>query len=145
MALLVSRIGTLPVLGDSAIVHYHRRQLHRAKRSLGVVMAASGSKAHVARGDNVVALQPHRHRMRIREGASDKPSQAQRDWLSRGLSQPGGKLPLFNRDGQRINDRTIKSCIRQGWAEPWFENPIKADWLVCKLTETGRRMLGDKG
>jgi hypothetical protein len=25
-----------------------------------------------------------------------------------------------------------------GWAEPWFSNPIKPDWLVCRLTEAGR-------
>ncbi len=59
-------------------------------------------------------------------------------WLRRGLDQPGGKLPLFDVDGQRINPRTIKTCIEQGWAEPWFDNPIKPDWLVCKLTDAGR-------
>jgi hypothetical protein len=63
--------------------------------------------------------------------------------LLRGLKQPGGKLPLFTDDGRRVNDRTIKSCIRRGWVEPWFDNPIKPDWLVCRLTEAGRRVLGD--
>lgn len=92
--------------------------------------------------DNVVALQPHRQRTRINNANGiSKLSAAQRDWLARGLSQPGGKLPLFDRDGQKISDRTIKSCIRKGWAEPWFENPIKPDWLVCKLTDSGRRLL----
>ncbi len=67
-----------------------------------------------------------------------KPSTAQRAWLIAGLSQAGGKLPLFDFEGQRINIRTIRSCIEQGWAEPWFDNPIKPDWLVCKLTELGR-------
>jgi hypothetical protein len=28
-----------------------------------------------------------------------------------------------------------------GWAEPWFSNPLKPDWLVCKLTDTGRALL----
>ncbi len=65
----------------------------------------------------------------------------QRDWLTRGLRQPGGKLPLFDGNGQRVNERTIKSCIRQGWAEPWFNNPLKPDWQVCKLTDAGRRVL----
>ena len=60
-------------------------------------------------------------------------------WLARGLDQPGGKLPLFDPDGQRVNPRTIKACLEQGWAEPWFDNPIKPDWLVCKLTEAGRQ------
>ena len=66
------------------------------------------------------------------------PSVAQRAWLARGLNQPGGKLPLFDRNGQRVSPRTIKSCIENGWAEPWFSNPLKPDWLVCKLTRAGR-------
>ena len=67
-----------------------------------------------------------------------QPTTAQRRYLSRGLSQPGGKLPLFDEDGQQINVETIRSCIRHGWAEPWFANPIKPDWLVCKITNEGR-------
>jgi len=66
------------------------------------------------------------------------PSEAQRAWLRRGIDQPGGKLPLFDAIGQRIDPRTIKACIEQGWAEPWFDNPMKSDWLVCKLTPAGR-------
>jgi len=72
--------------------------------------------------------------------ASAGPTAAQLAWLKRGLAQPGGKLPLFDDSGQRVNTRTIKSCISQGWAEPWFTNPIKPDWLVCKLTDEGRRI-----
>ncbi len=71
--------------------------------------------------------------------AATRPSAAQTAWLRRGLSQPGGKLPLFDQTGRRINERTIRSCLDQGWAEPWFENPIKPDWLVCKLTDQGRK------
>lgn len=73
-----------------------------------------------------------------------RPTPVQREYLSRGLSQPGGKLPLFNAQGQRYSDRTIKSCIEHGWAEPWFNNPLKPDWLVCKLTEAGRQAISDK-
>lgn len=61
-------------------------------------------------------------------------------YLRRGLAQPGGKLPLFDGEGQRISDRTVRSCIEQGWAEPWFNNPLKPDWLVCKLTDNGRKL-----
>jgi hypothetical protein len=68
------------------------------------------------------------------------PSQTR--YLKRGLDQAGGKLPLFDSDGQKIHTKTIRACIENGWAEPWFENPIKPDWLVCKLTEAGRRILG---
>ncbi|WP_417831489.1 hypothetical protein [Terasakiella sp.] len=70
-----------------------------------------------------------------------KPSDAQRKWLSRGLEQAGGKLPLFDEFGQEINSQTVQSCIRNGWAEPWFSNPLKPDWLVCKLTDVGREVL----
>ncbi len=69
-----------------------------------------------------------------------RPTAVQKRWLVRGLRQPGGKLPLFDSEGQRISARTVQSCIRQGWAEPWFENAIKSDWLVCKLTDEGRRV-----
>ena len=67
-----------------------------------------------------------------------RPSRAQRRWLRRGLAQPGGKLPLFDRSGQRVSDRLVQACIRHGWAEPWFDNPLKPDWLVCRLTASGR-------
>lgn len=75
-----------------------------------------------------------------------KPTGAQRKWLARGLDQPGGKLPLFDEAGQKVSGRTVKSCVSQGWAEPWFENPIKPDWLICKLTDAGRKLVsGDRG
>ncbi|MEK9946055.1 MAG: hypothetical protein VW999_08735 [Alphaproteobacteria bacterium] len=78
------------------------------------------------------------------ESPSRSPSQAQRRYLKRGLKQPGGKLPIFDSAGQQISPKTIKFCIAQGWAEPWFENPIKPDWLVCRLTERGRDLLLDE-
>ncbi|NKB57282.1 MAG: hypothetical protein GKS00_13220 [Alphaproteobacteria bacterium] len=84
---------------------------------------------------NVVDLTPPRQ---ARPKAERRPTKAQRLWLQAGIDQPGGKLPLFDARGQRINERTIRSCLQQGWAEPWFYNPIKPDWMVCKLTEAGR-------
>lgn len=74
-----------------------------------------------------------------------RPTAAQRRYLERGLDQPGGKLPLFDREGQEIDSRTVRVCIKQGWAEPWFANPLKPDWLVCKLTMAGRAALADQG
>lgn len=71
-------------------------------------------------------------------GRSSAPSLAQRRYLSLGLSQPGGKLPLFDRSGQRIAARTIRACMSAGWCDPWYANPIEPKWLVCKLTEDGR-------
>lgn len=71
-----------------------------------------------------------------------RPTEPQRRYLERGLSEPGGKLPLFDRDGREVPRKTIEACIAHGWAEPWFSNPIKPDWLVCKLTAAGCRVLG---
>ena len=84
----------------------------------------------------VQALESRRRRVR--------PTVTQLAWLRRGLDQAGGKLPLFDHYGQRYDSRTIRSCIEQGWAEPWFNNPTKPDWMVCKLTEAGRKAASAK-
>ena len=68
-----------------------------------------------------------------------RPTHAQAVWLKRGLAQPGGKLPLFDEVGQHYDPRTVRACLDKGWAAPWIGNPLKPDWLVCKLTEAGRR------
>ena len=70
------------------------------------------------------------------------PSAAQKAWLKRGLDQPAGKLPLFDEDGQRVNLQVVQACLEHGWAEPWFANPLKPDWLICKLTDEGRNVIG---
>jgi hypothetical protein len=72
---------------------------------------------------------------------SRPPSVRQTAWLARGLDQPGGKLPLFDEQGQRVSPRTIRSCLARGWAERWFANPLKPDWLVCRLTNAGRAVV----
>jgi hypothetical protein len=77
--------------------------------------------------------------------AALRPTEPQRRYLERGLSQPGGKLPLFYPDGRAVPPRTIQACIANGWAEPWFKNPVKPDWLVCRLTMMGRDVLGQAG
>lgn len=61
-------------------------------------------------------------------------------YLRRGLSQAGGKLPLFDLDGQAVATSIVRRCLERGWAEPWFNNPLKPDWLVCKLTDAGRQI-----
>ena len=71
-----------------------------------------------------------------------RPTAAQRRYLQRGLTQAGGKLPLFDEDGQQVNPQTVHSCIERGWASPWFANPLKPDWLVCRITDEGRLALG---
>jgi hypothetical protein len=69
-----------------------------------------------------------------------EPSLPELFYLRRGLAQPGGKLPLFDLDGQTIAPEVVQGCLDRGWAEPWFNNPLKPDWLVCKLTEAGRQL-----
>jgi hypothetical protein len=69
-----------------------------------------------------------------------KPTEVQLAWLVRGLQQPGGKLPLFDDEGQAVDRRTVDSCLANGWAEPWFANPLKPEWRVCRLTDEGRKL-----
>jgi hypothetical protein len=71
-----------------------------------------------------------------------KPTRQQRHYLMRGLVQPGGKLPLFDEQGQSVTSATVKSCLKNGWSEPWFDNPLKPDWLICKITDKGREAIG---
>ena len=66
----------------------------------------------------------------------------ERDYLLMGAHQPGGKLPLFDEHGQEIKSAIIRECLKKGLAERWFANPLKPDWLVCRLTDQGRSLLG---
>ena len=75
--------------------------------------------------------------------AALRPTEPQRRYLQRGLTEPGGKLPLFDRDGREVPARTIQTCIAHGWAEPWYANPIKPNWLICRLTPKGYAALGE--
>jgi len=79
--------------------------------------------------------------VKTRGSVSKTLSDAERNYLKQGLKQPGGKLPLFDGRGQEIPSRLIQSCIKQGLAERWFANPLKPDWLVCRLTDKGRSVL----
>jgi hypothetical protein len=75
-------------------------------------------------------------------GSVARPTDAQRRYLERGLTQPGGKLPLFDPSGREIPRRTVEACIAHGWAERWAHNPMMPDWLVCRLTSRGVQALG---
>lgn len=65
----------------------------------------------------------------------------QRRWLSLGLQQPGGKLPLYDEKGNRIPAELISACIQAGWAEPWVINPDGSASKVCRITESGKLAL----
>ena len=71
---------------------------------------------------------------------TDLPTLPELLYLRRGLAQAGGKLPLFDLDGQAVAAAIVRRCLDRGWAEPWFKNPLKPDWLICKLTDVGRRL-----
>jgi hypothetical protein len=74
--------------------------------------------------------------------ALPRPTEPQRRYLTRGLAEAGGKLPLFDADGREVSRQTVEACIAHGWAEPWMQHPIKSHWLVCRLTPEGYRALG---
>jgi hypothetical protein len=95
-------------------------------------MGGSEHGPHFGGGD-VPAGSPHDF-----DSSAARPNPAQRRYLVRGLHQPGGKLPLFDEVGRHVHPALIRACIAHGWAEPWFGNPMKPDWLVCKLTPKGR-------
>ena len=100
------------------------------------MFADRGIARHEARSFDVFSLDNN-------ELEGDLPTLVELLYLRRGLTQPGGKLPLFDRDGQHIHPALVRACIAHGWAAPWFGNPLKQDWLVCKLTEKGRRALNE--
>ncbi|MDP1963364.1 MAG: hypothetical protein Q8M19_13140 [Reyranella sp.] len=96
-------------------------------------MFASRTFAHQqARSLDILSLNDN-------ESEGDLPALSELLYLRRGLTQAGGKLPLFDLDGQDVDAAIVRRCVDRGWAEPWFNNPLKPDWLVCKLTEAGRR------
>ena len=103
----------------------------------GVIMAAARD-ANSSEGST--ALQPQAPSQP--RTPAERPTEAQLRYLERGLKEPGGKLPLFDRDGRAIPRKTVEACIAHGWAEPWVPNPVKPDWLVCRLTAAGFRALG---
>jgi hypothetical protein len=74
--------------------------------------------------------------------ATLRPTEPQHRYLARGLTEPGGKLPLFDRDGRKVPSRIIEACIAHGSAVPWIHNPIRPEWLVCRLTPKGYAALG---
>lgn len=102
-------------------------------RCAGLIMSIDGKVVPVA--DDL------RFRSNITSQHIVKIGDREIEYLRRGLQQPGGKLPLFDLDGQAFEPAVIRRCIARGWATPWFSNPTKPDWLVCKLTLSGRAVV----
>ena len=53
------------------------------------------------------------------------------------------ELLLQIEDGPCLGVRLGGPLLDQGWCEPWFANPMKPDWLVCRLTTTGRALAAE--
>jgi hypothetical protein len=123
-----------------------RRELAYSHGKIGGARPMSDTASPIVPFPRRSPLEPaplKRERPRGLPPGPGQPTDAQRAWLACGLDQPGGKLPLFDRDGKRVDARTIRSCIEQGWAERWFANPLKPDWLVCRLTDSGRALIAE--
>jgi hypothetical protein len=114
------------------------------------IVPGEGSLAESSKGDVTVLVNRDFARLRARSfdlssinnnGLQDEvPTFSEVLYLRRGLTQPGGKLPLFDLDGQEVDVDVVKKCLSRGWAKPWFKNPLKPDWMVCRLTELGRQV-----
>ncbi len=64
-------------------------------------------------------------------------------WLQSGLAHKDGRLALFDGTGQRVSASMQRAAITQGWAKGWFANPMRPDWMVCRLTPLGRQVLAE--
>jgi hypothetical protein len=62
-------------------------------------------------------------------------------WLKTGLNNPEGRLSLFDGSGQKIPASIQRFAIQNDLAEGWFANPMRPEWMVCRLTARGQRAL----
>ncbi len=60
-----------------------------------------------------------------------------REWLRGGEAREDGRLALFDQFGEPIDKKVVKTAIASGFAEPWFANPMRPQWTVCRLTQKG--------
>lgn len=64
-------------------------------------------------------------------------------WLKTGAGNTEGRLALFDGMGQRIDSQIQRAALSWGWVEGWFANPMRPDWMVCRLTPAGKRALAE--
>lgn len=59
-----------------------------------------------------------------------------------GLSQPGGKVLLFDEEDEPVDPAIVRRCLDQQWVEPWQagEHKPHSVFLACRLTPLGRRL-----
>ena len=74
-------------------------------------MFASRTFAHQqARSLDILSLNDN-------ELEGDLPALSELLYLRRGLAQAGGKLPLFDLDGQDVDAAIVRRCVDRGWAD----------------------------
>ena len=131
------------IVADRLIfVRFSRRQAYLVTSKTCPTASSEGDAAVLADHEIVRRSAPQfdAQALNDNERQGEVPTLPELFYLRRGLAQPGGKLPLFDLDGQAMAAAVVRRCLERGWAEPWFNNPLKPDWLVCKLTQTGRRL-----
>jgi len=64
-----------------------------------------------------------------------------RVWLRGGGAREDGRLALFDQFGEPIDKKIVKTAIASGFAEPWFTNPMRPQWTICRLTRKGQDFL----
>jgi hypothetical protein len=92
----------------------------RAESSRGETSRGEMSRGEASRGETgsppAAAAGAPRLKVAVHPAAAHRPTAAQRGWLVRGLDQPGGKLPLFDRNGQAGPSRGSPTrSSRTGW------------------------------
>ena len=69
------------------------------------------------------------------------PSLTQRRYLQKGMRNDRGKLPLFDRYGQRYCVRTVEACLAAGWVKPTYKKTFLKDMDILELTDEGCKTL----
>ena len=69
------------------------------------------------------------------------PSLAQRRYLQKGAQDDRGKLPLFDRDGQRYCVQTVEACVSAGWVKPIYKKTFLRDMDILEMTDEGCQAL----
>jgi hypothetical protein len=138
--LLLERLTQTGTLASASSYRLGKAKETKFNKASPFILNGLDTMSGTGRGPDRGSANPGNDETHI--AAPARPSEAQRRYLARGLAEPGGKLPLFDAEGREVPRKTIEACIAHGWAELWFNNPTKPDWLVCRLTAEGYRALG---
>jgi hypothetical protein len=68
----------------------------------------------------------------------------EKKWLQKGLTHPGGMIPLLTEKGEPVDSKLIEKAFLNGWIELLPSARDGACFIGCRLTQSGRDFL-DKG